>query len=67
VASNECEIRASRCFLVNGAVVTYDLEGKERDRVSTGGAAVSLTRSSTGRLAVIAADNRLAFLDPKVR
>ena len=47
--------------------MTYDLEGKERDRVSTGGVAVSLTRSSTGRLAVIAASNRLAFLDPKVR
>ncbi|MCS7158640.1 MAG: hypothetical protein N0A16_13075 [Blastocatellia bacterium] len=52
---------------MNGAVVTYDLEGRERDRVATGESAFSLSRSSTGRLAAIAASNRLALIDPRVR
>lgn len=42
--------------------MTYDLEGKERDRVSTGGSAGSLSRLSRGQLATIVGSNRLAFL-----
>ncbi|MCX7753573.1 MAG: pre-peptidase C-terminal domain-containing protein [Blastocatellia bacterium] len=67
VALNEPERRGPVNFPVNGAVVTYDLEGRERDRVATGESAFSLSRSSTGRLAAIAASNRLALIDPRVR
>ncbi|HXF05618.1 MAG TPA: pre-peptidase C-terminal domain-containing protein [Blastocatellia bacterium] len=67
LAANEIERRGPVNFLVNGAVVTYDLEGKERDRVATGEGARSLSLSSRGQLVAVAASNRLALIDPKIR
>jgi hypothetical protein len=50
-----------------GAVVTYDREGRELDRVETKGVAVSLSRSLTGGLAVLTGSRSLALIDPQVQ